>query len=136
MSLKDGRTARIRPVLDVGHILESMSVESKGERRAAAPDTVERVRVGGNVTPPRLVHAARAVYPDAAKKAGVEGEVVVQAVILMDGSVGKARVVSSPDPLLADAATKAIEQWRYEPVRLNGMPVESITQITLQFKLD
>jgi TonB family protein len=138
IALRQGRIAQVRPVLDVGRIVESMTIRSKRAESPgeSLPGSAERVRVGGDVTPARSLRMPRAGYPAEAKKLGIEGEVMLEAVILMDGSLGKARVISSPHPILAQAALDTIREWRYEPVRLNGAPVESITQVTLNFRLE
>jgi TonB family protein len=137
IQLRTGRTANVRPVLDVGRISESMLVQAarEGAVGSVAPNKPEKILVGGDVTPARLLKMPRATYPVEAKRLGAEGDVMLEAVILTDGTVGKARVISSPHPLLADAALDAVREWRYEPVRLNGVPVESITQVTLNFRI-
>jgi protein TonB len=43
-------------------------------------------------------------------------------------------LVSGP-PLLGDAATDALKQWVYKPTLLNGVPVEVLTQIDVNFSL-
>jgi periplasmic protein TonB len=55
-------------------------------------------------------------------------------VIGKDGRVRKLRTLSG-DPMLAAAATKAAKKWRYEPTRLNGQPVEVVTEIDVTFTL-
>jgi hypothetical protein len=39
------------------------------------------------------------------------------------------------NPEFVNAAMDAVRQWRYSPVLLNGEPVETLTSITLDFKL-
>jgi protein TonB len=41
--------------------------------------------------------------------------------------------VVSGNPILTQAAIAAVRQWRYEPTRLNGEPVEVETEITVNF---
>jgi protein TonB len=43
--------------------------------------------------------------------------------------------MSGPDPDLAAAALDAVRQWRYRPTLLNGVPVEVITEIDVDFKI-
>lgn len=87
------------------------------------------------------VHAAvllKRVAPDHPKKARkehVEGTVRIHAVIAKDGSVKDLEVVSG-DPLLMDAALKAVRQWRYQPTMLNGEPVDVSTTIHVAFRLN
>jgi periplasmic protein TonB len=74
------------------------------------------------------------VYPPAAKLAGLQGAVVISALIAADGSVRHLRVLRG-DPLLAQAATEAVKNWQYRPPVVNGRAVESPTQITVKFML-
>ena len=90
------------------------------------------IRVGGNVKPPVKVRDARPNYPSAALAANVEGAVVLDLHIGVDGSVLDASVLRSI-PLLDDAAIEAVRQWRYAPTLLNGAPVEVMVTVTINF---
>jgi len=74
-------------------------------------------------------------YPDKARKAGVEGIVHLHVVIAKNGSMLSVEVVSG-DPLLVDAAVKAVRKWRYKPSLMNGEPVEIDTTIDVEFTLN
>lgn len=93
-----------------------------------------RIRVGGNVESARLVQQTLPIYPDAARAAGVQGTVVMNAIIGKDGTLLSACVASGP-PSLAQSALDAVSQWRYSPTLLNGEPVEVMTEISVQFTL-
>jgi protein TonB len=80
-----------------------------------------------------LVREVKPVYPLPARRAGVQGEVILQAVIGKDGRIQNLRVISG-NPLLVKAAWDAVIQWRYRPYLLDGEPVEVETQITVNFK--
>jgi len=88
----------------------------------AAP--FDPVRVGGEVRPPRKLHHVAPLYPAAARLARIEGDVVLEALIDLQGNVVNLAVVRSV-PLLDQAALEAVRQWRYEPTRLNGVAVPS-----------
>ena len=77
----------------------------------------------------------RPKYPDAAKTAKIEGDVVLEIDLAKDGSVKRLRVVSG-HPLLVEAATKAVQQWQYQPFKLNGEAVEVESQVTVKFQLN
>ena len=74
-------------------------------------------------------------YPKKARKQHVEGTVRLHAVIAKDGSIKDLEVLSG-DPLLADAALKAVRQWRYKPTLLDGQPKEVTTTIDVVFALN
>lgn len=82
----------------------------------------------------QLVHKVMPVYPEIARRVGVQGEVVLVAVIGRDGTVDALQVKSGP-PMLVPAATEAVRQWRYRPFRLNGETIEVETQITVRFAM-
>jgi protein TonB len=76
----------------------------------------------------------RPVYPIIAKTAGVQGAVIVEAIISKDGRIESLNIVSGPT-LLRQAAIDAIREARYQPYRLNGEPTEVQTTITVNFKI-
>jgi TonB family protein len=106
--------------------------------RSVEPDAAANgatvVRVGGNIRPPAKVHDVRPVYPAAALAANVQGVVILDAHVGVDGSVVEAKVLRSI-PLLDDAAIEAVRQWRYAPTLLNGVPIEVIVTVTVNFIL-
>jgi TonB family protein len=129
------RQLRLDITVDLGSVQETVVVRGKGTP-ATAPAGPHRIRVGGSVTPAKLVHQIHPEYPESAKSRGLQGDVVLRAVIFLDGSVGSLTPAGSPDPELAEAAMKAVRQWRYEPALLNGQPVETATTITVNFQLE
>jgi TonB family protein len=87
------------------------------------------------VTSARLVHKVSPKYPKKARKERVEGVVRLHAIIGKDGTPRELTVLSG-DPLLTDAAIKAVRQWRYLPTLLEGQPVEVDTTIDVIFALN
>ena len=83
---------------------------------------------------PTKVHDVAPVYPTIARTANVEGMVIIEAVIAVDGTVRDARVLRSV-ALLDHAALDAVKQWRYAPTRLNGVAVPVIVTVTVHFRL-
>lgn len=81
-----------------------------------------------------LVRQVQPVYPNLAKLAGVQGKVILQAVISRSGEVQSLRAVSG-NPLLVGAALEAVRQWRYRPYVLNGAAIEVETEISVNFTL-
>ena len=76
----------------------------------------------------------RPIYPVIARAAGVQGTVIVEAVISRIGTIESLHVVSGP-PMLQSAALDAIREARYHPYRLNGEPTEVQTTITVNFRI-
>lgn len=102
---------------------------------AAPPPPVKRiVRVGGNLKPPKLIHSVEPRYPVIAKQAQVQGIVIIDAVIDEQGNVVQAHVVSGPGLLMA-AALEAVQNWKYEPTRLNGEPISVQMHVDVHFEL-
>lgn len=91
-------------------------------------------RVGGDIQEPRRIRGGPPVYPELARRAGVQGRVVLECTIDTSGRVTDLRVVSG-HPLLNEAALDAVRQWVYTPSRLNGQPVRVIMTVTVRFTL-
>ena len=93
------------------------------------------IRVGGNVAVPLRIRYVEPEYPDAARAAGTQGVVYIEAVIGADGSVTSVQTLRSAHPDLTGAAEQAVRQWRYTPTLLNGVAVPVIMTVTVNFKL-
>ncbi len=89
---------------------------------------------GGNIRAPSKIHVVQPIYPETARIARIEGTVVIEAIIGKTGVVRDAHVVGSV-PLLDQAALDAVRQWTFTPTLLNGVPVEVIMKVEVNFKL-
>jgi len=105
------------------------------ELEARATVAESGLRISPETMAKRIVTKVEPVYPEAARKAGLQGLVVMDAVIAPDGSVKRLRPVSGPD-LLAQSATAAVQSWKFEPYLSNGKPVEVETTIAIEFRLN
>jgi TonB family protein len=94
-------------------------------------------RPGNGITMPRLIHEERPRYTPEAMAAKIEGTVLVQGVVGVDGSVIQAQLVRSLDAIygLDQEALKAARAWRFEPGQRNGNAVPVMITIELTFKL-
>ena len=92
------------------------------------------VRPGGVIKYPTKVHHVPPVYPRLAQDAKVEGLVILEAIIAVDGRVQDVKILRSK-PLLDQAAIDAVRQWRFTPTLLNGVPVPVIMTVTVKFEL-
>ncbi len=95
----------------------------------------EPLRVGGDVKPPNLINKVEPSYPEAARKARMEGVVILEAIITASGNVEDVKVLKSVNPLLDAAATRAVQQWKYRPATLNGRAVRVYLTVTVTFNL-
>jgi len=120
--------------LRLGEIEETITVTGAGTARPQAR-TPERIRVGGNVTPARMLAAPKPVYPAEAQSSGREGVVVVRAVVGVEGKVLGATALPGSDAVLAPAALDAVKGWTYSPAELNGKPVEFVVTANVRFVL-
>ena len=75
------------------------------------------------------------VYPDSARRAGLEGTVWLKALVDTDGMVKKAVVVRSDNRIFDDAARQALLQWRFIPAILHGKFVRVWAMVPFHFKL-
>jgi len=105
-----------------------------GERSGAVALSVNAgpVRVGGEVREATRTVYVEPVYPEIARRAGVSGAVILEAVIDPNGNVTNVNVLRSI-PLLDEAAMGAVRQWKYEPTLLNGVPVPIVMTVTVIF---
>ncbi len=91
-------------------------------------------RVSPELMDRQIVYKVDPVYPDAARRAGMQGLVVLDAVIAPDGTVKRLRPVAGPG-LLAQSALDAVQSWRYMPYRSGSQAVEVETTISVDFRL-
>ncbi len=99
-----------------------------------APAARHPLPIGGAIRAPKKILDVPPVYPEIAKSSGVEGLVILEAVISENGYVERVRVLRS-QPLLDAAAIQAVKGWRYTPTLLNNVPVSVLITITVNFKL-
>lgn len=140
--LESGRDLAVTAKREMGSLSESVDVSAEGSGKTAtstetaAQPKPTRIRIGGNVEAARIITKVQPIYPEGARTAGIQGSVVLQAIVGKDGRPLQLQVLNSQiDPDLARAAVEAVSQWRYQPTLLNGEPVEVDTVVTVNFKL-
>jgi len=107
---------------------------ASGPQPPPHPPPPKLVRVGPGIREPKKVVHVAPVYPEIAQRARVQGTVILEAILDVTGKVERVRVLRS-EPLLDDAAIKAVQQWRYTPTELNGVPVPVLMTINVRFTL-
>jgi TonB family protein len=146
VQVKTGQTVGLNIKLRVGGENTTLTIKDKPLVAAAAPPTppppaasagkpVGPQRVSSGVIVGNLISKVDPVYPDDAKRAHLQGTVVLVALIAKDGTVKDVQAEDGP-PRLMVSAIDAVRQWRYKPSLLNGEPTEVNTVIRIEFKLD
>ena len=93
------------------------------------------IRVGGTVVAPERVVYVPPTYTDIARKARLQGMVIIEAIISKQGDVTDARILRGLPMGLSEAAIEAIRKWKYKPATLHGRPVAVYLTVTVQFTL-
>ena len=83
---------------------------------------------------PEVRQAIESPMPLLGQHSRVQGSVVLQAVVGVDGSIENLRVISGP-AILTTAAQQAVRAWRFKPYLQNGQPVETKARITVNFSI-
>ena len=103
----------------------------------AYPDDPSLPRFGENVYVWKLPQVAKRVpptYPIAARSTGVDGTVLVQALVGRDGKV-KGTIIQKSIPLLDAAADSAVRRYVFKPAMLGNKPVALWLAVPVRFTL-
>ncbi|MGA9811951.1 MAG: TonB family protein [Terriglobales bacterium] len=100
------------------------------QTQAAKP----QLKVPNDAMQQRIRHLVPPEYPEDARQAGVQGTVVLNAVVNPQGAVTGVKFVSGPEQL-SPAAIDAVRWWRYEPYLVNGEPATVETTVAVDFRL-
>jgi protein TonB len=100
-----------------------------------SPEPEGPIQVGGDVLAPTKLNAPDPQYTEIARKARVQGVVIVQAIISKDGRVENVKVLKGLGMGLDQAAVDAIKKWTFEPATLNGKPVAVYYNLTVNFRI-
>ena len=94
----------------------------------------------GGVSNPTLIPRGKVspIYPVPARNEWAEGNVILQAIIDVEGNVTDIEVLRCNNPGMGfeEATVEAVRQWRYEPAVQEGQPVAVYFTIFVEFKLD
>ena len=90
---------------------------------AAAAGGVEPILPTRDVVLPVLIVSVEPEYPDVAKKALIQGKVILQAVVGVDGLVREITVLTSSNPMFNNPSIQAVSQRMYRPALQDGKPV-------------
>lgn len=92
-------------------------------------------RPGSGIEPPRLLREVKAEYTEDARRRNLTGDVLLEIVIRRDGTVGTVRVLQGLGAGLDERAIYAVRQWRFDPARRKGVPVDVLVEVAVEFSL-
>ncbi|HEV7768891.1 MAG TPA: TonB family protein [Thermoanaerobaculia bacterium] len=130
-------TAAAPPIADTATTTEPPPVEPTPEPQ---PESVERttgvysaVPPGG--TQPEELDRAIPRYPPAARRAGVQGPVVIRGIVRRDGTIDNLEIIKDLPYGLGDEARRAVSRWRFRPATYRGEPIDVYYTVTVNFRL-
>jgi len=87
-------------------------------------------------SPPQIIKYVNPVYPELARSAGIEGEVVLKVVVAKDGKVVDVSVIrSNVTPSMEKAAIEAAKKLLFRPAMQGGVPVQVSVEVPIKFRL-
>jgi TonB family protein len=92
-------------------------------------------RPGSGIQPPRLLREVKAEYTEDARRQNITGDVLLEIVVRQDGGVGPVRVLQGLGAGLDEHAIAAVRQWRFDPARRMGLPVDVLVEVAVEFSL-
>ena len=103
----------------------AMAAEATSRSTTVSGGTTSSGFVGDEQVTINRVSAGRFLYPKSAQRRSIEGEVVIEFNVGIDGRVSSAFIVEANPPGRFDSsALRYVNSFVYEPYRLNGTPVE------------
>jgi TonB family protein len=109
--------------------------EPASPRPFPEPSRMPNASLESNVQKPLKLYTAPPVYTEAARKAKVQGAVIVESIIDAEGCVTGAHVVGALDPGLDQAALTAVRHWVFQPAEIKGKPVKVYYTLTIRFEV-
>ena len=108
--------------------------DGSGPGAGGGPSDREPARHGRGAA--RRAHTRPPIYPPGARESGVEGAVVLLAIVAEDGRIEAPVRVAQSIPALDQAAIAALQRWRFRPGRdASGKPVRAEVEVPIRFEL-
>ena len=103
----------------------AMAADATSRSTTVSGGTTSSGFVGDEEVTINRVSAGRFLYPKSAQRRSIEGEVIIEFNVGIDGRVSSAFIVEANPPGRFDSsALRYVNSFVYEPYRLNGTPVE------------
>jgi periplasmic protein TonB len=90
---------------------------------------------GSGINPPSLIREVKPDYAEEGRRRGIEGDVDLEIVVRSDGSVGEVKLLRGLGAGLDERAIDAVGQWRFSPATRQGIPVDVVVQVSVEFRL-
>jgi TonB family protein len=74
-------------------------------------------------------------YPMVARRAGIQGPVVVRGIVRRDGTIDNVEVIKDLPFGLGEAARDAVSEWHFRPATYRGDPIDVYYTVTVNFRL-
>jgi TonB family protein len=126
----------MKHALTVAFLLMTMPVVAAPQSLSPPDQSDSYFRVGNGVSPPSSIYHPDPKYTKEARKAHIQGKVVLSFVVRADGTVGDIKVTKSLDKGLDENAMAAVKRWRFKPAEKNGEPVAVLLAAEVAFHLD
>jgi TonB family protein len=101
----------------------------------AQPSVIDAMKLPEGSVPPKRLQSTGPHYPQAARRLGLVGDVVIQAIIGKDGKMHEFAVLKPMGAGVEEEALSAVRQWIYTPATVHGQPIEVSMTITLHFTI-
>jgi TonB family protein len=113
-----------------GNVHDQKVPPANANATPASGEASQSAHISHEVSVGLLLHKVQPVYPPEARRAHIQGTVVLRAEISKDGHIADLQPISGPEESIP-AAIGAVQQGRYRPYLLAGNPVEVVTEITV-----
>jgi TonB family protein len=117
--------------------LEALKIQDGDGKRTDSFGADAHSACEDGIESPKLVRSAKPQYTQAALSAGIEGAILLEAVVREDGQIGDVRVLHSVDQKfgLDEEAIRALRTWRFKPATKFGQPVPILITVNMSWLL-
>lgn len=131
---------RLHPSIAISGSGKPNSTLTKEQRRDSQEDNGETeagiFRVGGDVSPPKVLTRVQPEYTEVARLAKLQGTLIISSVVNKAGELEIQQIIEPLGLGLDDSAVESMRRWKFEPARRNGEPVNVLLKIEINFSLE